>query len=98
MRAVVGRNEANVVHRFMEECDVFLVLDDLDGVESAGLIERSGYAGEMTARLRILVTALETILPFGFRSGRVLIARALRRGPGSSPAPLPPAATRCGEV
>jgi len=41
MPAVVGGNDADVMHSFMEQRHVLLVLDDLDRVKPAGLVEGS---------------------------------------------------------
>jgi hypothetical protein len=55
MRAVVGGNDADVVHGFVEKRHVLLVLDDLDRVEPAGLIKGAGNSRQMTARFGIFV-------------------------------------------
>src|ERR1043166_6331209 len=77
MRAVVGRNDAHVVHRFVEQCDLLLVLDDLHRIEAAGLIELPRDSGKMATRLGILVAPFEPVGPFrsGFRRVRVLRRR-----------------------
>jgi hypothetical protein len=84
MRAVVGRDDADVVHGFVEQRDGLLVLDDLHGIEAARLIERARDAGEMTPRLRIFVPAPQAILSFGFGFRCVLIPRRRRRAAGAA--------------
>ena len=78
MRTVVGGDDADVVHRFVEQRHRLLVLDDLHGIEAARLIERPRDAGEMTAGLGILVPAPQAVLSFRFGFGCVLVPR--RRG------------------
>ena len=95
MRAVVGGNDANVVHGFVKQRHVLLVLDDLDRVEPAGLIERSRNARQMAARLGILVAASQTVHSLGFGLRRVFVSR--RRWAASAAATAAPRAT-CGEI
>jgi hypothetical protein len=73
--AVVGGNDADVVHGFVKQRHIFLVLDNLDRVKPAGLIEGARDAGQMATGLGIFVAAFQTVRSLGFRFRRVLVLR-----------------------
>ncbi len=73
MFAVVGRNNADIVHGFVEQRDVFLVLNDLYRIEAAWLIERSRNSRQVATRLRILVSPPYAVLSLRFGRRRVFV-------------------------
>ena len=87
------------MHRFVKQRHVLLVLDDLHRVESGGLVEGARNAGQVAPRLRILISALQTVQPFGLGFRRVPGRRGAggrRRRPAS--ASVTAAAAGRGEV
>ena len=86
MLAVVGRDDANVVHRFVEQRHIPLVLDDLYRIEPAWLVERARNAGQMATRLGILVAAPQR----SSRSARPPACIDTPVPPGRGPRPVPP--------
>ena len=98
MRAVVGGNDADVVHRFVQQRHVLLVLDDLHRIEPAGLIERARNPGQMATRLGILVAASAGGRPsLGFGLRRVLVLRR-RRATARAPSVAAASAPAGGEI
>src|SRR5947207_3124080 len=95
MWAVVRANDADVVHGFVEQRHVFLVLDNLDRVKPGGLIEGARNSRQMAARLRVFVAAPETVDSRGFSLWSVFVSS--RRWAASASATATPRAT-CGQV
>ena len=98
VRAVVRRDDADVVHGFVKQRHVLFVLDDLHGVETGGLIEGARNAGQVTPRLGILISALQAVQPVRLRPPaciRNAERGGRRRRPGlPRPSPRPPPARR----
>ena len=94
MFTVVGRNDADVVHGFVKQRHVLLVLDDLYGVKCGGLIESARNSGQMASRLGILISALHAVQSFGFGFRRVFVS-GWRWAASGATAPPPLRATAC---
>jgi hypothetical protein len=73
MSAIVGWDNTDVVHGFVEKGDVLFVLDNLHRIEAGRLIEGARDSGQMATCLGILVASAQTIRSFGFGLGCVLI-------------------------
>src|SRR6185295_3941701 len=78
MPAVIGGNDAHVMHRFVEQRHVLLVLNDLYWVKPGGLIEGTGNPGKMAPGLRIFISASQTVHSFGFSFQGVFVSRHWR--------------------
>jgi hypothetical protein len=83
------------VHCFVEQGHVLLVLDNLDRIETARLIERPRNSRQMAARFGIFVSAPQTVHSFGFGFGSVFVSN--RRRAASAPTTVAPRTT-CGKV
>jgi hypothetical protein len=89
MSAIVGWDNTDVVHGFVEKRDVLFVLDNLHRIEAGGLIEGTRDSGQMATCFGILVASAQTIQPFRFGLGCVLIS-----GSSATSAVTPSAAGR----
>src|SRR4030095_11370284 len=78
MLAVVGGNDSDVMHGFVEQRHILLVLNDLHGVKAGGLIEGAGNAREMAPSFGIFVSASQTVHAFGLSFRGVFVARRRR--------------------
>jgi hypothetical protein len=100
MRAVIRGNDAYVVHGFVEQRDVFLVLDYLDRIKTSRLIEGARNPRQMATGLGIQVQVLPTVVPLGFGFRRVFEPgwRRAASCAGSSAAPTAAPRATCGEI
>jgi hypothetical protein len=88
MFAVVGGNNANIVHGFVEQRHISLVLNDLYRIQPAWLVERSRNAGEMTTRLGILVSPPNPVLSLRFGRRRIFVRPSSASGAAAPSAAL----------
>src|SRR4051794_34612065 len=99
MPAVIGGNDADVMHRFVEQRHVFLVLNDLHWVKPGRLIEGTGNPGKVAPSLGIFISAPQTVHSFGFSLGGFPVSPRRATPPSAAcygPSTSPPAAS--GEI
>src|SRR4030095_332893 len=101
MPAVVRGNDADVMHGFVEQRHVLLVLDDLDRVKPGGLAEGTRNPRQMAASLGLFVSASQTGHSLGFGLRGVFISSwrwaASATWDGSSTSAAAPRAT-CSQI